>query len=75
MLPDVAGQELVGALRELPEVPIIVVTATASEDDRNRVALFRLGADDYLVKPFSPRERAGVPPVGDCDWRGPAPVS
>ncbi|MDQ6836948.1 MAG: response regulator transcription factor [Actinomycetota bacterium] len=54
MLPDLAGEEVARSLRELSKVPIIVVTAKASEDDR--IAVLRLGADDYLVKPFSPRE-------------------
>ncbi|SRR6266540_5294265 len=54
MLPDLAGEEVARSLRELSEVPIVMLTAKASED--NRVAGLRLGADDYLVKPFSPRE-------------------
>ena len=54
MLPDMAGEEVARAVRELATVPIIMLTARSSEDDR--VAGLRLGADDYLVKPFSPRE-------------------
>ncbi len=54
MLPDISGEEVARAVRELSPVPIIMLTARASEDDR--VAGLRLGADDYLVKPFSPRE-------------------
>ena len=54
MLPDISGEEVVRAVRELSSVPIIMLTAKSSEDDR--VAGLRLGADDYLVKPFSPRE-------------------
>ena len=54
MLPDLAGEEVARSLREVSEVPIIMLTAKASEDDR--VAGLRLGADDYLAKPFSPRE-------------------
>jgi DNA-binding response OmpR family regulator len=54
MLPDLTGEEVARSLREVSEVPIIMLTAKASEDDR--VAGLRLGADDYLAKPFSPRE-------------------
>ncbi|HZJ51519.1 MAG TPA: response regulator transcription factor [Actinomycetota bacterium] len=54
MLPDLPGEEVARSLRETSEVPIILLTAKASEDDR--VSGLRLGADDYLVKPFSPRE-------------------
>ena len=54
MLPDLPGEEVARAVRELAPVPIIMLTAKSSEDDR--VAGLRLGADDYLVKPFSPRE-------------------
>jgi DNA-binding response OmpR family regulator len=54
MLPDLSGEEVLRSLRALDEVPIIVLTAKSSEEDR--VANLRQGADDYLVKPFSPRE-------------------
>lgn len=54
MLPDLAGEEVARTVRDHSEVPIIMLTAKASEDDR--VTGLRLGADDYLVKPFSPRE-------------------
>lgn len=54
MLPDISGEEVARAVRELSSVPIIMLTAKSSEDDR--VAGLRLGADDYLIKPFSPRE-------------------
>ena len=54
MLPDLAGEEVARSLRETSQVPIIMLTAKASEEER--VAGLRLGADDYLVKPFSPRE-------------------
>ena len=56
MLPDLSGEEVARSLREISDVPIIMLTAKAGEDDR--VAGLRLGADDYLVKPFSPRELA-----------------
>lgn len=54
MLPDMAGEEVFGLLREIGDFPIIMVTAKSSEDER--IAGFALGADDYVVKPFSPRE-------------------
>ncbi len=54
MLPDLDGEEVARSLREVSAVPILMLTSKSSEDDR--VAGLRLGADDYLVKPFSPRE-------------------
>ena len=54
MLPDLSGEEVARAVRSHSSLPIIMLTAKATEDDR--VTGLRLGADDYLVKPFSPRE-------------------
>jgi DNA-binding response OmpR family regulator len=54
MLPDLPGEEVARSLRTVSEVPIIMLTAKAEEADR--VAGLRLGADDYVVKPFSPLE-------------------
>ena len=54
MLPDLPGEEVARSLRAISEVPIIMLTAKAGEADR--VAGLRLGADDYVVKPFSPLE-------------------
>jgi DNA-binding response OmpR family regulator len=54
MLPDMSGEELCLQLKEVADPPIIMLTAKASEEER--VAGFALGADDYVVKPFSPRE-------------------
>jgi DNA-binding response OmpR family regulator len=54
MLPDTTGEELCLKLKEIADVPVIMLTAKASEEER--VAGFALGADDYVVKPFSPRE-------------------
>jgi two-component system phosphate regulon response regulator PhoB len=57
MLPDVSGLELTRQLKrdaETREIPIILVTARAEEDDR--VTGLEGGADDYIVKPFSSRE-------------------
>ena len=54
MLPDLPGEEVARSLRAISPVPIIMLTAKAGEADR--VAGLRLGADDYVVKPFSPLE-------------------
>jgi DNA-binding response OmpR family regulator len=56
MLPDLPGEEVARSLRAISQVPIIMLTAKAEEADR--VAGLRLGADDYVVKPFSPLELA-----------------
>jgi DNA-binding response OmpR family regulator len=54
MLPDVTGQQVCADVRQRSDVPILMLSAVGSAEDR--VAGFGLGADDYLVKPFSPRE-------------------
>jgi DNA-binding response OmpR family regulator len=54
MLPQVDGFEVCRRLRAESDVPIILVTARVGEDDR--LAGLDLGADDYVSKPFSPRE-------------------
>lgn len=54
MLPDRSGEEACREIRERSDVPILMLTAKASEDER--VSGLALGADDYLTKPFSPRE-------------------
>lgn len=54
MLPGVDGLEICRSLRSESEVPILMLTAREEEIDR--VLGFSLGADDYVVKPFSPRE-------------------
>ena len=56
MLPRLDGMSVCRALREESDVPIIMATARVDEDDR--LAGLDLGADDYIVKPFSPRELA-----------------
>jgi len=53
-LPDVAGEAVARELRALSAIPILMLTAKADEEDRIRG--FELGADDYVTKPFSPRE-------------------
>ena len=54
MLPGLDGFAVCRAIRAESDVPIIVITARAGEEDRLRG--FDLGADDYVTKPFSPRE-------------------
>ena len=54
MIPGLSGQEVCKRLRHTSAVPILMLTARAAEDDR--VAGLELGADDYVGKPFSPRE-------------------
>src|SRR3972149_4532627 len=54
MLPDLPGEEVCAELRRRSDVPIIMVTARTAEDQR--VHGLTIGADDYLTKPFSPRE-------------------
>jgi len=80
MMPGESGLQLVAALREGgATVPVLMLTAAGSPDDR--VAGFESGADDYLPKPFDPRElalrirtilrRAAAPPPAPT---GPTPV-
>jgi DNA-binding response OmpR family regulator len=54
MLPNVDGWEICRVLRKSSEVPILMLTAR--EEELDRVAGLAMGADDYVVKPFSPRE-------------------
>jgi DNA-binding response OmpR family regulator len=53
-LPDVPGETVARELRAAGSVPILMLTAKAGEEDR--IAGLELGADDYVAKPFSPRE-------------------
>jgi DNA-binding response OmpR family regulator len=53
-LPDVPGEEVARELRSVSQVPILMLTAKSGEEDRIRG--LELGADDYVTKPFSPRE-------------------
>ena len=53
-LPDVPGETVARELRAISAVPILILTAKAAEEDRIRG--LELGADDYVTKPFSPRE-------------------
>jgi DNA-binding response OmpR family regulator len=54
MMPDLDGFEVLKIVRETSSVPVIMLTAKGEEDDRIRG--LELGADDYITKPFSPRE-------------------
>ena len=54
MLPEMDGIEVASKLREHKDTPIVMLTAKGEET--NRVEGFESGADDYIVKPFSPRE-------------------
>jgi two-component system phosphate regulon response regulator PhoB len=76
MLPEMDGKDICRALKSNPltkSIPIIMLTAKAEEVDR--IVGFELGADDYVTKPFSPRElvlrvkailhRREVPPEGE----------
>ena len=77
MLPDLPGTELCKALKDSPKTrDIRVVMVTARGEEIDRVVGFELGADDYIVKPFSVRElllrikaimRRGLPNAGDSD--------
>lgn len=54
MLPHISGMDICREIRQVAETPVIMLTARGDEMDR--IAGFELGADDYLPKPFSPRE-------------------
>ena len=54
MLPDMTGEEICQEIRKVSETPILMLTAKSALDDR--INGLEIGADDYLVKPFSPRE-------------------
>jgi len=54
MLPDITGEEICKALRKKSRVPIIMLTAKVEEEDVLKG--LNIGADDYVTKPFSPRQ-------------------
>lgn len=54
MMPDIDGFDVLRTIREISQVPVIMLTAKGEEDDK--VKGLELGADDYITKPFSPRE-------------------
>ncbi len=76
-LPDVSGTEVAREVRAVADIPIVMLTARSDEADR--IAGLELGADDYVTKPFSPRElvlrvravlhrRSGAPAVGPMSY-------
>jgi DNA-binding response OmpR family regulator len=54
MLPLIPGEQILTTVRQTSEIPIIILSAKGTEDER--IFGLNIGADDYLVKPFSPRE-------------------
>lgn len=54
MLPDISGEEVCSAIRKKSKIPIIMLTAKV--DEENILKGLDIGADDYITKPFSPRE-------------------
>ena len=54
MIPEINGYETLSLIRETSQVPVIMLTAKSEEEDR--IYGLELGADDYITKPFSPRE-------------------
>jgi DNA-binding response OmpR family regulator len=54
MLPDISGEEICRLIRKVSDVPIIMLTAKSAEEDLINGMV--IGADDYVTKPFSPRE-------------------
>ena len=53
-LPDITGEEVAAEVRKLSDIPILMLTAKV--DGRDRIHGLEVGADDYVTKPFSPRE-------------------
>jgi two-component system, OmpR family, alkaline phosphatase synthesis response regulator PhoP len=73
MLPKVHGREVCRIIRsEAPNVPVIVLSASADEVDK--VLLLEMGADDYVTKPFSPKELLARVHSISRRVRGPKPV-
>jgi DNA-binding response OmpR family regulator len=54
MLPDLSGEEVCKRIRDYSNVPIMMLTAKTAEEERIHGIV--IGADDYVMKPFSPRE-------------------
>lgn len=54
MMPGINGYEVLKQIRKISDVPVIMLTAKQEETDRLKG--FEIGADDYVIKPFSPRE-------------------
>jgi DNA-binding response OmpR family regulator len=84
MLPGIDGIEVMRRLRELPGPPLAVILLTARGEESDRLVGLRQGADDYVVKPFSPAElvarigavlRRTKPPAADGDEEPPIEVN
>jgi len=54
MLPDLTGEQICARIRQKSDAPILILSAKSAEEDR--IGGIVLGADDYVTKPFSPRE-------------------
>ncbi len=73
-LPDISGFELCKAIRKFSHVPVIFLTAR--DDEIDKIVGLEIGADDYVTKPFSPRELAAriktvlrrMAPAQDAPW-------
>lgn len=57
MIPKISGEEVCAIIRNTSEVPIIMLTAKS--DEESKIDGLAIGADDYIVKPFSPKELVG----------------
>ncbi|NLI90133.1 MAG: response regulator transcription factor [Epulopiscium sp.] len=57
MIPKISGEEVCKNIRSRSDLPIIMLTAKT--DEENRIEGLSIGADDYVLKPFSPRELVG----------------
>ena len=76
MLPDISGMDICKRIRETSDVPIIMLTAKTTETDILKG--LQTGADDYITKPFSPKElvarvetvlrRTGSLPTKETEW-------
>ena len=72
-LPRVDGLDVIRAIRRDSRVPILILSARGDETDR--VAGLELGADDYVVKPFSPTRARRARPRGPAPGRGRPPLA
>jgi len=76
MLPDISDTVICQKIRKISDVPIIMLTAKSTEN--NILNVLQMGADDYIVKPFSPKElvsrvetvlrRSASPVVTETKW-------
>lgn len=71
MMPDLDGFETLRMLREFSEIPVIMLTAKGDENDK--VYGLELGADDYVTKPFGPRELSSRIKAVLRRWKTPEP--